>query len=895
MRQVQSITLGEAIQALGADVPPPSFADLEQRIQLAWQACHAVGKAHGLGKVHGALDPSRIVLGEFSDCLVVDWPAERAGSSSDPVWRSPALARGATPTAQDDVYALGAMLFHILSGRPPLHRGPIADIERRRLAGEIDPPDYLERARMPAGLLAIALKALDGDPSQRYPDAEAMAEDIARHQAGLDISAARPPATERLQRFHRRKAPLIWLGAALAISVAALAWLTLGQQVEAMAAWGRPQVSEEFSAGWQERWLVLDGDFAVKDGALVSTGLQASTTLYREHLAGPTAIEYDAEITPGSPPCDLSLLWCRELDDSAVGIARLRKAIRVQIGAYDGSYTAIIDEGDRHLAYSPFRPEPGRKYRIRVEIIDDRLSLLIDGRLQCTYRDPFPLVGGYFALYGYYQGKSFSAVRIYTLGVPATLPATATGDALAQRGLFLEAAADYALVIAWHGDDAIGATARYKRGLCLFRAKRFAEAFSAWGPLEKTSMKDMIELHRCERMIAEGDRSGALPFLERLAGSSDLQLRAQVVALWSRTVGSLMESASGEGQRELLDWLALRDRSFPEDGTADRTAAAALFSIRRFQDIIDHFPMQRQFCARALIALGRPDEAAKRFPDQRQVLADALISMGDFASLNRQVPEYADPNKQALAEARYADVAPRGPVASSDQSLFWAALLQGDGPQAAERAQGQPLLLLAAQEHGLVPFSSGENAHAAERSRRQLAAGHPAEALELAPDPFIALPAREVLLVQAMAARDRDRAAALIRELAVVRRAPAPSLFESVILPAMQELDGEAGAVSAACEALLRERPMVAQQRPRHRALFLLGKIDAAGFSAQPNRQFLDADLLLLTAIRADLARDRNAAESYRAWLGMPSWQRDAWRPFGCEAFVRWRIEALAH
>src|SRR5205823_2165440 len=97
------------------------------------------------------------------------------------------LFRSAKLTSAADIYSLGAILFHLLTGRPPF-RGDHA-VEVLRKAAEQPPP--MPRSidpRIPRDLQTICLKCLEKDPSQRYASAAALADDLERYLAGRVIT-----------------------------------------------------------------------------------------------------------------------------------------------------------------------------------------------------------------------------------------------------------------------------------------------------------------------------------------------------------------------------------------------------------------------------------------------------------------------------------------------------------------------------------------------------------------------------------------------------------------------------------------------------------------------------------------------------------------------------------
>ena len=176
---------------LGKVAPSLEFA---QRARIMIEICEAVHHAHTLGVQHRDLKPSNIMLDARLSPRVLDFGL----SAGDP---SRGHLRGTVPylapeqldpsqpiDARTDVYALGAILYEMLAGRPPHadDESPVEAIRRGhpRMPVEIDPA-------VPEPMQAVALTAMELDPSARYQTALEMATDLRRFLDGRPV-AARP-------------------------------------------------------------------------------------------------------------------------------------------------------------------------------------------------------------------------------------------------------------------------------------------------------------------------------------------------------------------------------------------------------------------------------------------------------------------------------------------------------------------------------------------------------------------------------------------------------------------------------------------------------------------------------------------------------------------------------
>ena len=213
MKWVDGGTLARHVPRLVDD--PPAAA------RLLATVARAVHDAHRHGYLHRDLKPANILVDPQGKPYVTDFGlARRVGQDSGltqsgavlgtPGYMAPEQAAGhgkaVGPTA--DVYSLGAVLYELLAGRPPFRADTV--METLVLVLERDPtPPGLVRAGVPPELEAICLKCLEKDPADRYPTAEALADDLERALRGEDVGAMRAGPWLRLRRWTRREPQLV--------------------------------------------------------------------------------------------------------------------------------------------------------------------------------------------------------------------------------------------------------------------------------------------------------------------------------------------------------------------------------------------------------------------------------------------------------------------------------------------------------------------------------------------------------------------------------------------------------------------------------------------------------------------------------------------------------------
>ena len=180
-----------------------------------------------------------MVLGEFGEVFLLDWGLAKptpgrpdadgvvggeATATADgavagtPAYMAPELAVGGSATKTSDVYSLGAILYSILTGKPPA-QGTSAQEVLRRVAESAPPPPRALNPAMPAALEAICLKAMARTPADRYASAEALATDLRRWLADEPVAAHRESFAVRAGRWARRRRTAVAAAAAVLVTV----------------------------------------------------------------------------------------------------------------------------------------------------------------------------------------------------------------------------------------------------------------------------------------------------------------------------------------------------------------------------------------------------------------------------------------------------------------------------------------------------------------------------------------------------------------------------------------------------------------------------------------------------------------------------------------------------
>jgi serine/threonine protein kinase/WD40 repeat protein len=319
------------VMELVKGVPITEFCDARklsprERLELFVPVCQAIQHAHQKGVIHRDIKPSNVLVALYDGKpvpKVIDFGVAKAAGQpltdktlvtgfgaivGTPEYMSPEQAElnQLDIDTRSDVFALGVLLYELLTGTTPLNRsqlGKAALLEVLRIVREVEPPkpstrvstsdarasiaasrgtDPVKLSKLMKGELDwIVMKALEKDRNRRYESANALAKDVQRHLSGDAVEACPPTLGYRLRKAYKRNRAAVLGGAAFALVLLAGIGASLAFALLAKRAEGRATENEE-TARRAESDALAERD---KTKEAIAEMLRARDALRRSHYA----------------------------------------------------------------------------------------------------------------------------------------------------------------------------------------------------------------------------------------------------------------------------------------------------------------------------------------------------------------------------------------------------------------------------------------------------------------------------------------------------------------------------------------------------------------------------------------------------------------------------------
>lgn len=253
MKWIKGRTLGDLVTERIEAIQAGKFQNgtlKKEFLEIFLKICEAMAYAHAKQVIHRDLKPSNIMIGPYGEVYVMDWGIARVIGTKDIEYAgevdvekielagdgyttqdgavvgtlsyiSPEQAQGEVEQLdqKSDQYALGLILFNLMTLQPPIPKGKLLDMLRRARRGQIAPIVHLSPKKTIAPELeAIIEKTTNNSPDKRYETVDALAEDIRRYIHNEEVMARPDPWLAKIARWvskHRTKTMLAFMSLAL--------------------------------------------------------------------------------------------------------------------------------------------------------------------------------------------------------------------------------------------------------------------------------------------------------------------------------------------------------------------------------------------------------------------------------------------------------------------------------------------------------------------------------------------------------------------------------------------------------------------------------------------------------------------------------------------------------
>ena len=494
----------------------PKLVDV---LEIVRKLADALDYAHGQMILHRDLKLNNVIMKDNKEPVLIDFGlAKVIGGKSDnltktgeiigsPAYMAPERIFGKGLDARSDVCSLGIMLYEMLTFKNP-YLDPRSMVQTTKNVVEANPIQPRNLVPwLPIEVESITLKAMRGDPDERYQGMKQFSEDIQRYQRGEPILAKPPSLWSKIRQFFKKHWAILVIFLIVLMFSALIVWIVNVQSEKSRSRW-QIVFSETFNDEESiEKWFAYTGD----EGSDIRTGewKVVDSALYIEssghsylRLETPftTDIKVEFDITSGAKGLfNTGFFICGNTPDNGYCFHIHHETDWLNAVTYPESEVLFYNYKQVEFPYDS-------RYHVTIEKKDHIITFQLNEVIIAKINDFFPLaLGKEYQRIGFFVngGKViFDNLKVYRQGVPRLARPTIIADRFWEQGDFEAALNEYKEVLIDLSRSDITRQIRFRMADCLIRLRAFDEAEKILAELERE--KNINESEKAKILFLRG-------------------------------------------------------------------------------------------------------------------------------------------------------------------------------------------------------------------------------------------------------------------------------------------------------------------------------------------------------------------------------------------------------
>ena len=256
-----------------------SRLSVSEGLSLAESTAQGLEHAHSEGVFHGNLKPNNVIIDNFGNPKLTDfgfardlrWLAGTGRKLCLPYYVSPEQLRGEDPDARSDIWGLGAVMYHMLCGKPPFEANDLPGLLRKIVTEDPRPPRFLN-PKLPRTVDAVITRSLAKDPAGRYQSAREFIRELDATLSRRQVVALEGPRRVGMLRRLARRTGVAAAAALIAAAGAGAGWVAARLPLSSSPASRARRAVERSKKALDEGLLGLAEEYARRAGASKELG-----------------------------------------------------------------------------------------------------------------------------------------------------------------------------------------------------------------------------------------------------------------------------------------------------------------------------------------------------------------------------------------------------------------------------------------------------------------------------------------------------------------------------------------------------------------------------------------------------------------------------------------------